>query len=320
MPSHRFSAPWLILNPRAGSGRAGRRWPALRGVLEATLGPFETRFTEAPDHATELTREALHSGADLVVATGGDGTLSEVVNGYFEDGAPINSNAAIALIPIGTGGDFRRSANLPTDPADAMQLIGTAPVRSLDTIRIELVADGGTTIERYCINIASFGLGGDIALLGKSNFLTRYSGKLAFLWATTSALIRHQPHMVRLSFDGAKLGEPVDISEVVIGNGRYNGGGMLPCPLADLSSGKIDISVIRGVTLFEFLRAVPKLYSGAAYEHPKCLHYRVDSISATSDGSAAVRIEVDGEAIGQIPLEARILPGSIRFAGIHESG
>ena len=314
MGEHRFRDPCVILNPRAGSGKAKRRWAGLRPVLEEQLGPVDAKFTERPGHATQLAREALRNGADLVVATGGDGTLSEVVNGYFSDGHAINPNAALALVPLGTGGDFRRSANLPTSPTDAVQAIATSVPRRIDACRVQLQSPDGAPVERYCINLASFGIGGDVAVAGKNSFLTPYSGKAAFLWATAVSFLRFRPKPVRMAFDGNPPGDPIGVMEVMIGNGGYTGGGMLPCPLAKLDSGYLEITVVKEVSLFQFLRAVPILYSGRIHDHPECEHYRVRKIAATSEQSMLA--EVDGEAVGGLPLTAEVLPGAVTFAGL----
>lgn len=314
MSKRRFRKPYVILNPRAGSGRAKRRWTALQPEFEAALGPIDARFTEAPEHATELTRDALEAGADLVIATGGDGTMNEVVNGYFCNRDAVSPDAALALVPLGTGGDFRRSARVPQSPVEAIAAIATGSLQCIDACRVQLTGQGGEAIERYCINVASFGLGGDVAVEGKSNFLTPYSGTASFLWATTFSFLRYRPKAVRLALDGGPPGEPVRIMEIVLGNGSHHGGGMLPCPLAELDSGYLEVTVIKEVPFIEFLRAAPILYSGKIHSHPQCRHYRVKTVSASSDET--VLAEVDGEALGSLPLRAEILPRAVRFAGL----
>ena len=314
MDKHRFRNPCVILNPRAGSGKAKRRWAALLPILEGELGRFDAKFTEQPGHATQLARDALNDGADLVVATGGDGTLNEVVNGYFSDGHAINPNAALGLVPLGTGGDFRRSANLPSAPIEAVKAIAEGMPRRIDACRVRLVSQDGAPVERYCINLASFGIGGDVAVAGKHNFLTPYSGKAAFLWATAISFLRFRPKPVRMAFDGNPPGDPIGVMEVMIGNGGYTGGGMFPCPLAKLDSGYLEITVVKQVSLFQFLRAVPILYSGQIHDHPECEHYRVRKIAATAEET--ILAEVDGEAVGSLPLTAEVLPGAVSFAGL----
>ncbi len=313
MSERRFRKPCVILNPKAGSGKAKRRWTDLRPAIEEALGPVDARFTEAPEHAIELTRNALEGGADLVIATGGDGTLNEVVNGFFSNGDAVSPEAVLALIPFGTGGDFRRSAQVPQSPRAAIEAIANGKPRRIDVCKVRLTGHAGGIIERHCINVASFGLGGEVAVAGKNNFLTPYSGTASFLWATTFSFLRFRPKAVSLSLDGNPPSEPVRIMEVVLGNGGYHGGGMLPCPLAELDSGHLEVTVIKEVPFVEFLRAMPILYSGKIHSHSQCRHYRVKTVTATSD--EAVLAEIDGEALGELPLSAEVLPRAIRFVG-----
>ena len=314
MPRQRFHKPCAILNPRAASGKAKRRWPSLKPVLEAALGTVDARFTQAPNHATALARQALRNGADLVVAIGGDGTFNEVVNGYFEGGRPVRPEAALALCPLGTGGDFRRSAGIPSSPREAAHAIATRPVRRIDAGQMVLSTSDGGSVERYFANVTSFGMGGTVSLAAKNSFLTGFSGKAAFLWATFVTLMRFRSKQVRLSLDGSTQLEKSMI-QVAVGNGSHQGGGMNVCPLAALDSEVLEVTTIGDIGLVEFLRSLPLLYSGRIYTSPKCDHYRASEISAESPDQ--VLMEVDGEAIGQLPASITVLPRALRLAGAH---
>ena len=96
----------LVVNPQSAGGKTERRWPELRATIQEAYGAFEERFTRRAGDATTLTREALVAGADLVVAVGGDGTINEVVNGFFDDQGPVRPQASFGIVPAGTGGDF----------------------------------------------------------------------------------------------------------------------------------------------------------------------------------------------------------------------
>ena len=105
----------LVVNPQSQGGRLGKRWKDIADTIGRAF-PFEEAITEGPGDATRLTREALRGGAERVVAIGGDGTINEVVNGFFDErGAAIAADASMAVIPFGTGGDFRRTVQLPTE-------------------------------------------------------------------------------------------------------------------------------------------------------------------------------------------------------------
>lgn len=313
MGHRRFGKPCVILNPKAGSGKSLRMWPRLEPLFEEQLGPVETLFTAAPGHATQLARDAVEGGADLVVAIGGDGTLNEVVNGLLASREPLAKRAALGLCPLGTGGDFRRSALIPDAADKAIAALAEQEIRRVDACVARFRGSDGSPLERYFVNTASFGMGGEVAVSAKKNFLTQYSGTGAFFWATAVSFLSYRAKRVRLTFDDTTPVE-ASIMDVALGNGQFQGGGLHVCPRARLDSGETDITVIREAGFFEFLAALPYLYSGRIYSHPKCHHYRARRVVAESDEEVA--IQVDGEALGKLPLEVQTLPAAIQFAGI----
>ncbi len=301
-----------ILNPKAAGGKPARRWPRFEGPLRQALGAVETRYTEHPGHATDLAREALEQGAELVIGVGGDGTANEVVNGLFDGGSPLNRHARFGFVPIGTGGDLQRTLKLPTEPEEVAQALASGRTRSLDVIRMRLTGADGGAVERICVNLTSFGMGGDVSIYAKTCFLTNVSGKGAFLWATVATALRYGGKRVRLYFDDDAAPREVRVTNVALGNGKYHGGGMLPCPLAEMDDGLIDVTTIEYMPLLTLIRDLNMLYSGAVYEHAKTTRDQAKRLRAESDEE--VRIEVDGEALGKLPLEAEILPGALRLA------
>src|SRR5262249_14939461 len=97
----------------SGGGAALKSWRAARSALLAAQIDVREHFTARAGEAIEVTRAALIKGITRIVAVGGDGTLSEVVNGYLDDrGRPINREAAIGILPTGTGADFCRSLGI----------------------------------------------------------------------------------------------------------------------------------------------------------------------------------------------------------------
>ncbi|KAI5428524.1 variant 2 [Lathyrus oleraceus] len=109
----------FIVNPQGANGRTGREWRKLVPYLKSRLGKecnICESLTSGPCHAIDITREAIREGADAVIAVGGDGTLHEVVNGFFWAGKPVANqtnestrSTALGLIPLGTGSDFART-------------------------------------------------------------------------------------------------------------------------------------------------------------------------------------------------------------------
>ncbi|HUG82194.1 MAG TPA: diacylglycerol kinase family protein [Bryobacterales bacterium] len=297
--------PIAILNPRAAGGRAAKHWPRIARILAARLGAVEPRFTTHPGHATQLVRRALMDGSDLVIVVGGDGTINEAANGFLSDDEPINPAARLGIIPLGTGGDFQRTLRLPSDFEQAANVVTGGNVLPIDVGVAHFTGPNGRPAERYFVNLVSFGMGGAVSVRAK-NFLTPLGGKIAFLYATLAVFLTYRAKQVRLTLDGEPLPHELSITNVAIGNGRFHGGGMHPCPRALLDDGLLEVTTIDHLNMFELIRDLPVLYSDDIYKHPKVNHYRAKTVLA--EASDTTLIELDGEAVGSLPLEARILP------------
>ncbi len=291
-----------IVNPKAASGKTTRRWPD----LVAQLGISEARFTERPGHAAEIAAQLLDAGVERILAVGGDGTISETVNGFFREGRAIHPNAELGIIPIGTGGDFRRTLGI-RDAAHGVEVIRAGRTERIDVGVIDFERHTGGRATRYFVNLASFGMGGEVATRAK-NFLSGMSGKAAFLYATAEVFLRYRAKTVELSIDGGAWAK-YKILNVAIGNGRYHGGGMHVCPLAKLGDGVLDVTVIDDLGMATLAKDLRVLYSENLYVHPKTHHGRGQVIRARSE--ERVSIEIDGEALGRLPMEARVMPGAI---------
>ncbi|MEZ5352426.1 MAG: diacylglycerol kinase family lipid kinase [Bryobacteraceae bacterium] len=295
-----------IVNPSSGGGRAGRDWAS----IAMGLGPdVETRFTKARDDATAIARELLLAGFDRVIAVGGDGTVNEVVNGFLDADRPLRPGAELALVPIGTGGDFRRSLGLEgVDDAVALIASGALGI-STDAGRADFIDHRGAQSTRYFANLVSFGMGGEVAARAK-NFFQAFGGKAAFLYSTIEVALAYRAKTVRLAVDGEDAGEH-SILNIAIGNGRFHGGGMHVCPRAILDDGALDVTVIGALSLVELVRDMPVLYSADIYRHPKTRQFRGRIVQAESPET--VSIEVDGEPLGKLPLTLTALPGVLRI-------
>ena len=294
-----------IVNPRSATGKTGRRWPD----LAASLPEIDVRFTQGPRHATELARECLREGYQRIIAVGGDGTINEVVNGFMIDGRPINREAVLAILPLGTGSDFQKSLGIESLD-DAMKLIDQERPSPIDLGLVEYQSPEGRRESRYFGNVVSFGMGGEVAARAK-NIVSKVSGKGAFLLATAQVFLTYQPKTAELEVDGQPHG-PFTITNIAIGNGRYHGGGMHVCPKALLDDGELEVTVIEALSSYELLRDIKILYSENLYVHPKTHHLRGHRISARS--SQVVSIEVDGEPLGALPLDFSVVRGAVRVA------
>lgn len=301
MPSPRTV---VVVNPNSQGGNVGRRWSYFADQIRREL-PFEEALTSGPGDATRLTREALRSGADRVVALGGDGTVNEVVNGFFENGERIAPNAAFGFLPCGTGGDFRKTLGVSNAFATAVACLAADRRRRIDVGRIDHATAAGGKGVRMFANIASFGMSGvvDRALNGsKKRF-----GSLSFFWATTKTTLRYTNQRVTLRCDDD---DPIDltINTVAVANGQFFGGGMQIAPNAALDDGLFDVVSIGDVGIRELVMNSRRLYKGTHLELPKISHRhaRVVTAEAVIPGDV-VELDVDGETPGTLPAKFSVV-------------
>ncbi len=301
----------LVVNPRSQNGALGRRWPKLRALAKRHLGSFEEAFTEGPMDATRIAREGLRDGVDVVVAIGGDGTINEVANGFFENGEAIAPNASMGVLPFGTGGDFRRTVCLPKDFEKALQILARHNARTVDVGCLDFTTKEGGTGSRVFVNIASFGMSGEIdeEVNGSSK---RLGGRLTFMLGTAKVGMRYKGKRVRIVFDDDEATSlETEISTVAIANGQFFGGGMQVAPNASVDDGRFDVVAIGAMGTFEGMRKGRHLYSGTHTQFDNVSERRATSVYAEPTDGQDVILDVDGEVPGQLPATFRIMPAAL---------
>lgn len=303
----------FIINPESARGRTRQRWAEARAEFVSLAIDFTEHFTSRAGEATEVTREALKSGVTTVVAVGGDGTLSEVVNGYFDnEGNPVNRRAAVGVLASGTGSDFNRSLGLKSQSAAIAALISRR-ASTLDAARIVYRDKEGARASRSFINIASFGLGGDVSAFvnGWRNSWPRWvSGQARFAAAAVRALERYKNVAVKLRLDDEREIE-INSNLIIVANGKFGGAGMNLAPHAALDDGLFDVIITDSATRLDVIRELPRIRRGGYLSNPKVTELRAQQVSITTDQPMA--IDVDGEMVGHTPAQLTLLPKAIRF-------
>jgi diacylglycerol kinase (ATP) len=299
--------PQIIINPESDKGRTGRRWKLIKEVLGSFFKEYQCEFTEKPCHATEISRAAIKHGAELIVGIGGDGTMNEIANGFFDADCILNPKTTLGVVPSGTGSDFSRSLKIPQSYTNAFKIITQAPSHIIDAGKVKFCDHEGQSCERYFLNISDFGIGGEV--VRHMNLRKMKKKKSSYLISTLSTFLSYKNKRLRIKIDGTDL--PEDQYMIgAIANGKIFGKGMKAAPDAKLDDGLFDILLVKSMQFFDFLRTVRKLYSGTHLPHPRIdlWHGRKVEVEASSDERRPVFIEVDGEQLGQIPVSFEILP------------
>lgn len=298
----------VVVNPMSAGGRTGRQWPLIREALVHAGVDYDYRLTGRAGEATALTRAALRDGAERVVVVGGDGTLNEVLNGFFDEaGEPLAPRAALGMVPSGTGGDFRRSVGIPLHVAAAAALIARGDRRRVDVGRIDYAGDGRV---RHFVNIADCGIGGEVAArVNRSGKAA--GGKATFLYHSLAALVRFGGRRLRVDVDGVVRERR--LANVVVANGRYFGGSMLIAPDADVGDGLFDVVLVDQIAWPRALTGMRHLYDGSHVGRPGIEVLRGRRVVVTPLEDAPVLFDVEGEQVGAAPATLTCLAGALEI-------
>jgi YegS/Rv2252/BmrU family lipid kinase len=302
--------PFLVVNPRSAAGRTGRQFDQIARAVRAAVGDFDFAFTQARGDGARLAREAVAAGARLVVAVGGDGTASEVVDGLTAFGKARDPDALFGFVPCGTGSDLRRTLGLPQDLEGAARVLASRNAVVCDLGRIEHTGHDGAPAVRHFVNVAGFGVAG-VVVDGVNRGLNLGSGKLSFMLASAKALLRWTDRRVRWRADGGPWIEEA-ITSLSVCNGRFFGGGMQVAPGARIDDGLFDVVVWSGLGIADFLTKKRMLYDGSHVTLPNTRVLRARHVEAEPVDDAPVLLDVDGEQPGRLPARISILPGALR--------
>jgi YegS/Rv2252/BmrU family lipid kinase len=290
----------VVVNPAAGGGRTERRWRGIREELHRLGLAFEWVSTTGPGGGTALARAAVEAGAGLVVAVGGDGTLSEVVNGVTADDGP---RATVGAILTGRGRDAARNLGLARDARlAARRLVAGADAR-IDLVRVEW-PDGG---RRYAVGAAGAGFDAQVA---RRAAIGRGRGTLPYLLAVVTTLSAHAPVAAEVEIDGAAAWSG-RLSVAVAANGPCFGGGMRIAPGADVTDGLLDLVILGDLGRLELLRWLPTVYRGGHLANRKVTVARARR--AVLRPAAPLPVHVDGEVAPPAPVAFVACPGALRL-------
>lgn len=305
--------PLVIVNPASAGGATGRAWPTLASELHRHFGAFAVAFTARGGEAVEIAEREAREGRRFVIACGGDGTISEVANGILRSG----SGSELGVLPSGTGGDFRRTLEVPTRAADAARHLREGKTRALDAGRVTFLNERGDKESRFFLNVASFGMGGEVIRRVKAReglpagAACLLGGKLSFAAAALQSALTFEKPSVRVSLDGGAESQ-LTVANFCVANARYFGGGMKIAPNAKLDDGLFDVVAVGDVSAATILTNSYRLYLGTHLGMSEVNHAHARKVSARSASVDVVKLEVDGELAGRLPAEFEMLPRALR--------
>jgi diacylglycerol kinase (ATP) len=303
----------VVVNPASRGGATRRQFERLMPRVREALGACDVEWTRGPRDAERISREAVRAGVERIVVAGGDGTVSEAVTGILA--ADLGTYVELGLLPLGTGGDLRRTLGVPADVGAALAAIAAGERTRIDAGRASYCDRSGREARVFFVNIASLGISGlTTELVNRAP--KALGGRVSFLLGTLRSIVsyRAEAHPVELRLDGEVIHEgPLVLAAAA--NGRYFGGGMQVAPRAQPADGLLDVVVIPGFSKPRLLAELPKIYRGAHLEVPGVLARRGRVLEARSVGGEAPWVEIDGEPLGRLPARFEALPGALNLVG-----
>ncbi len=263
--------------------------------------PFH--IIQHPGDATKIVREAISSGAKLIVASGGDGTINDVVNGFFRERKLISQNCILGIINRGTGQGVAQSLRLPSTLKRQFQLLQSEAIRPIDIGIVTFRNKIGQQEQRLFVNNCQIGIGSDV-VSNVSHQHKKFIGKSAFGLVAFLKLFSVQPQRITTSIDGRKPFSGNTIG-IVIANGDRTGGGMKLVPKAISDDGLLDILFIDEMTLFNRILNMFRIYTGKHLKSKYFHLYRGRTFKFSAQ--RLTKITADGEMLGYLPAEIEIL-------------
>jgi diacylglycerol kinase (ATP) len=290
----------IVLNPRAGSGRAGAVWRELEPVLWQTLGELVVAITQHPEEVAIHLDKAQQAGLTRVIAIGGDGTNHALVNALADLNAryPAGPRMVYGNLPIGSGRDWARFQRIPLDIQQAARWIAQATPRATDVGLLEFDAR-----QEHFLNIASAGLSGQVAR--RVNGIAQRR-PWTFLKATVESILQYTPEPIQVKLDGQDWYEGKAFM-VAVANGGTFGHGMRIAPLAETQDGLFEVVLVKGVSRPTILSALYQVYTATHLTHPAVQYARAQQVEIVTP--KPLHLDLDGEsAVGQ-RLRFTLQPG-----------
>jgi len=298
---------FFVINPAAGHGRAAGVWASVKEPALRLVPGSDFAVTEWAGQAAGLAREAFASGAERVVAVGGDGTFCEVLEGAMAAPAPLRNKFVLGAIPAGSGCDLSRHLKYPRERDGIIDLLARGSSRPMDVGRLSYTRDNGAPGVRHFINIAAFGLAGDVAHhikeMGKP-----LGGTVSYAVSSIRSMLTARAKELRLKADGADLSGRYHLG--VLANTSSMGGGMMIAPDTKDDDGLMDLVLVADMGRLALARNFPRLYKGTHVGAPGISLTRLRRLEADSDET--VYLNIDGEADGRLPAVFEVLPGAVR--------
>ena len=270
----------IIVNPYAGRWKAQEAIPDIERVCAELGMDYELVVTAGPGHGIELAREALLAGYSPIVSAGGDGSISEVVNGMLRATGGEPPQVPLGICPLGSADDLADQLELPKDVPEAARVILAGRERVLDL---------GWVNGRFFDNNSAIGLEPMVTIAQER--MLRVKGIARYVLAALRTILAHRPWHVRMTWDGGEY--EGEVARVSVGNTRRTGGVFFMTPRAEPDDGWLDFVFTGSLGRLKLIRLLPTTFDGSHVEHPVVRYERTNRLTIECDPPTP--IQADGE-------------------------
>lgn len=297
----------IIANPTSGNGKVEKRWPETERLLQELGFSYSVHFTERRGHAMQLVEEAVLKGRRHILGIGGDGTNHEIANGILSQQFVAPTEIFYALLPSGTGNDWARQYQIPTDPRRRLERLLEMKTVFQDAGLVKYLRDGKSE-SRFFINVAGMAYDG---FIGKKLAENHVTNRLQYLLLVGKYLFDYKLRKARILFDNQEVED--FFYTINVGLCRYSGGGMQFVPQAVPDDGLFALTFARQLPKWEVLLQTKNFYNGTILGHPKVEGFQAKSIRVEGVGDTPTLLEADGEFLGETPVEFMLLEKALKI-------
>jgi diacylglycerol kinase (ATP) len=324
----------IVVNPNSASGLTGKNWDNLYVMIKRLFGDnSEIAFTEKSGDGTNLTRNFLKKGCKKIVAIGGDGTINEVANGFFEEDIqihgsnseynnkgndsfltqavfkPINSAAVMAVFPCGTRNVLVKSLDLPADFAECCQNFETYKLQKVDVISVKAtnIENHSKTAMRIYLNAAEIGIGAEVIDKARKVRNVVNNRLISTVTGLVTTVPTYESNLCEISIDDGHDTILTKMTMGIVANGKFLGGGFKAAPKANVFDGLLDVVILKESSSLEMIENFLNIKDGDYTNEGDIFYRQAKKVSIKSKENRDITVTIDGEPIGILPATFEVL-------------
>jgi diacylglycerol kinase (ATP) len=330
----------IVVNPNSASGLTGKNWDNLHLMIKRLFGDnCEIAFTEKSGDGTNLTRNFIKKGYKKIVAIGGDGTINEVANGFFEEDIrihgggsseynnkdndsfltqavfkPINSAAVMAVFPCGTRNVLVKSLDLPADFGECCQNFETYKLQKVDVISVKAtnIENHSKTAMRIYLNAAEIGIGAEVIDKAKKVRSVVNNRLISTVTGLVTTVPTYESSLCEISIDDGHESILTKMTMGVVANGKFLGGGFKAAPEANVLDGLLDVVILKESSSLEMIENFLNIKDGNYTNEGDVFYRQAKKVSIKSkEENRDITVTIDGEPIGILPATFEVLQNAL---------